>query len=163
MVGGTAEEFWTADEYHETDLDLCVPLDLQGEQALRAMGFQKEGRHWVRDGLPVAVEIPASSIDGDESRTWTESIAGGSARIIGVDDLYLDRLRQATLNEAAEDVHFHSTLAVASACYDQIDWDYVRRRVAEIARSDRLVGDSMRRLDSKIRRRVRRRLSGPPH
>jgi hypothetical protein len=26
VVGGTAEEYWTHDDYHPTDLDVCMPL-----------------------------------------------------------------------------------------------------------------------------------------
>lgn len=161
-MGGTAEEYWTSAEYHETDLDLCAPLSVEDEKALRALGFQPEGRHWVwgREDRWVAVEFPDSKIDGDESRSEEVPVADGSARVIGLDDLYLDRLRQATMNEHREGVEFASALAVAAARYEDIDWPYVYERIAHVTATEGHLGNIMKRLDSRIRRRVRRKLLG---
>lgn len=153
VVGGTAEEFWTADEYHETDLDVCVPIGAEEKRELGRLGFRREGRHWVR--REVVVEIPDSQIDGDVARTRLEPVSQGAARIIGVDDLYVDRLRQATMSERDEGIDFHSALAVAGACYEIIGWAYVSKRVRE---TEAFVGEPMKRIDAKIRRRVRREL-----
>ena len=155
VVGGTAEEFWTSDAYHETDLDVCAPLSSDDRRTLLSLGFKREGRHWYHAAARVAVEFPDSAIDGDPARTVLERVPGGSAaRIIGVDDLYLDRLRQATTNEGVADVHFHSTLAVAAACFDVIDWRYVRSRLQKIERSERSVGSAMKRISAVVRRRA---------
>jgi hypothetical protein len=159
VVGGTAEEFWTADEYHETDLDLCVLMDPESMRRLRAAGFRREGRHWVRQDITVAVEFPESRIDGDESRTVLKRFRGGAARIIGVDDLYIDRLRQATLREDQEGIEYHSALAVFGGCFEDLDARYIRRRIDQVVRTEPLVGRSMRKIDSKIRRRVKRALT----
>ncbi len=155
VVGGTAEEFWTADSYHETDLDLCTSLGPKSQEALRRLGFKKEGRHWVKEGVDVAVEFPDAFIDGDDSRTLLENVSEGQARIVGVDDLYVDRLRQATVREDAEYVHFHSALAVAAARYSYIDWDYVQGRIEHAIENEPKVGEAMSRVDAKVRRRVR--------
>jgi hypothetical protein len=157
VVGGTAEEYWTSDSYHETDLDVCAPILPSDRKTLERLNFEKEGRHWYHAGARVAVEFPDSAIDGDPARSVLERVPGGSAaRIIGVDDLYLDRLRQATMSEGAEDVHFHSTLAVAAACFDVIDWRYVRSRMQAIERNDRLEGSAMKRINKVMRTRARR-------
>jgi hypothetical protein len=154
VVGGTAEEFWTAAEYHPTDLDLCAPLTERDRAALRTLGFSKEGRHWVHSDVEVAVEFPDARIDGDESRTREVRAGPGKARIIGLDDLYLDRLRQSTVSDH-EGVEFYSALAVAAAAYENIDWPYVRARIKAIERTDPHVGQTMRRNDRTIRRRAR--------
>jgi hypothetical protein len=156
VVGGTAEEYWTADEYHETDLDLCVSVGDEEERLLTKFGFRIHGRHWMRDDIAVAVEFPDSRIDGDDARTMLASFGEGAARIIGVDDLYLDRLRQATMREDREGIEFHSALAVAVSCFEQIDWSYVRSKLSTVRGFEPAVGESMRRIDSRIRRRVRR-------
>jgi hypothetical protein len=163
VVGGTAEEFWTAAEYHETDLDLCVPLDQGDRRRLGELGFRREGRHWVwgREGRWVAVEFPDSRIDGDEARTREVPVGSGSARVIGLDDLYVDRLRQATIHEEREGVEFASALAVVATRYDDIDWPYVRTRIADITRAEGEVGRMMKRVDGRVRRRVRRRIGEP--
>ena len=86
----------------------------------------------------------------------------GTAAIIGVDDLYLDRLRQATAPLRPEgSVEFHSALAVAAGAFDRIDRRYVLRRIREIGRDDPSIGRAMRRLDSRIRRQVVIAIRGP--
>lgn len=157
VVGGTAEEYWTSDEYHETDLDVCTPLDRAGAHVLRALGFRKQGRHWTHPNVAVAVEIPDSAIDGDPSRCVLETVpGGGSARIIGVDDLYIDRLRQATISEGVEGLHFHSALAIAAACFETIDWRYIRARIQRMERSEPGVGGAMKRINRALRSRAAR-------
>lgn len=157
VVGGTAEEYWTEAEYHETDLDLVAPLSRKDEEALRRLGFRKTGRHWERPGLAAVVEFPESILDGDENRTVLLSIGPGHARIIGLDDLYLERLRQATIDEASEGVEFHSALAVAAARFEEIEWRYVTKRLEHIRqREGDRVGGGMKRINSRIRRRVLR-------
>lgn len=160
-MGGTAEEFWTRDEYHPTDLDLCVWLRPTDERRLRDAGFRREGRHWVIDSIPVAVEIPDSQIDGDLARTHLEHVSGGAARIIGLDDLYLDRLRQATMQEGVEGVEFHSTFAVMAARYEDLDRGYIDERLSKIQEHEPALAETMRRIHRKLETRVRRRLSEP--
>jgi hypothetical protein len=138
--------------------DLCVPLDAEATEVLNALGFRRDGRHWVHGS--VAVEFPESRIDGDPARTHLETVGDGAARIIGVDDLYVDRLRQATAQESARGIEYHSALAVAAACYDMLDARYVRRRIEATVAAEPLLGASMKRVDARIRRLVRRTL-GP--
>jgi hypothetical protein len=52
-----------------------------------------------------------------------------------------------------EDVHFDSALAVAAARFEEIDWKYVERRIDAASGMQR---DRMRRIDSKVRARLRR-------
>lgn len=163
VVGGTAEEFWTRAEYHPTDLDVCVPIDPGDRERLRALGFSREGRHWIHDLVPtVAVEIPDSRIDGDPARSHLERIDEGAARIIGLDDLYLDRLRQATANPVERSTEFMSALAVMAARYEELDRRYIDDVLNRIERGERMIGTEMRRIDRLLARRVRRRLAEPP-
>ena len=161
VVGGTAEEFWTRSEYHETDLDVCAPFR-QTSEALQGLGFRKEGRHWYREDVGVAVEIPDSRIDGDPARTELVPVGDGAAKVIGVDDLYIDRLRQATVSFPHHDISFHSALGIAATCHDRIDWRYVAKRVKDARFEEPLVGEAMATMDSRIRREARRRLGGGP-
>jgi hypothetical protein len=161
VVGGTAEEFHSGATYHETDLDVCGWLRPGEARVLRDAGFRRRGRHWVHRGSKVAVEFPEPRIDGDLGRIERVRIGPGTAAIIGVDDLYLDRLRQATAPPRPDaSVEFHSALAVAAGAFDRIDRRYVLRRIREIERTDPPLGHRMRTLDARIRRRVRRAL-GP--
>ena len=159
VVGGTAEEFWGRHEYHETDLDLVGHLASEDRLTLRALGFERRGREWIRAGTPFVIEFPDTRIDGDEKRVHTTRVGGGSVRIIGLDDLYVDRLKQATVNDSQEDIHFQSALSVAASRYDDIDWTYVSSRIAATIRSEPLIGQAMRRVNSRIRSRARRALT----
>jgi hypothetical protein len=85
-------------------------------------------------------------------------VGAGSARIIGLDDLYIDRLTQSTVTDH-EGIEFQSALAVVAAAHDQIDWTYVRSRLKAIARYDPALGEHLRENDARIRRRVRRALT----
>jgi hypothetical protein len=158
VVGGTAEEFQSGAPYHETDLDLCGVVSADERADLRVLGFRKRGRHWFHEASRIAVEFPDTRIDGDESRIERIRVGGGTVAIIGVDDLYLDRLRQATapLANVEGSVQFQSALAVAAGAFDRIDRRYVLRRIREIERSEGRIGERMRTLDVRIRRRVRR-------
>lgn len=158
VVGGTAEEFYTADEYHETDLDVCTWLSSEEETLLTDLGFERRGRHWVHLASKVPVEFPEARIDGDEARVRHERVGVGQAAIIGVEDLYLDRIRQATMDPNAETVSFHSALAIGAAAFESIDWQYVERRIGSTIDADRALGDLMMDLDHRIRRRIRKAL-----
>jgi hypothetical protein len=159
VVGGTAEEFWGGHEYHETDLDLVGSLRPEDRETLEALGFARRGREWIRAGTPLVIEFPDTRIDGDYELVKTIRVGGGTVRIIGLDDLYLDRLKQATTNEPQADIHFQSALAVAASRYDDIDWTYVSGRIAATLRREPVVGQAMRRVNSRVRARARRALS----
>jgi predicted nucleotidyltransferase len=158
VVGGTAEEYWTAAEYHPTDLDLCAELNQEDRSSLRRFGFRMFGRHWQHPRIQVAIEFPDARIDGDESRTAEVNVGGGRARIIGLEDLYVDRLTQSTVTDH-QGIEFQSALAVAAAGHDAIDWTYVRSRLKAISEDDPALGEHLRRNDARIRRRVRRALA----
>jgi hypothetical protein len=154
VVGGTAEEYWAGKEYHATDLDLCPTLSEPDIEALKAVGMRKSGRHWVREDLPVAVEFPGSG--DDIERTVVVKVHGVAVRIISCEDLYLDRLRQATVGWPREDISFDSAIAIALTNYRSLDWGYVldRLRVARIA--ERKVGALMIAVNRRVRARARR-------
>jgi hypothetical protein len=158
VVGGTAEEYWTSDEYQQTDLDMCAPIGKEERALFGVLGFTKSGRHWENPGLHVAIEFPESEIDGEFARTELIQVGIGTARVIGPEDLYIDRVLQATA-EPGESSRFKSALAIAVACYEVIDWRYVAARLVDVKRRDSFLGASARKIDSKIRRRARLQLS----
>lgn len=148
VVGGVAEMYWTRLPYHPTDLDMCTPLGPGYEQRLRDAGFVRDGRHWWHPKHGVAVEFPESQADGDPARF----VEVQGALILGVSDLYLDRLRQSTVNDNPNSVEFQSLLAVASSCTAIIDWPYVRRRIAAEPEFLRI---AMQRNQRAVRRAIR--------
>jgi hypothetical protein len=121
VVGGTAEEYWAGGEYHPTDLDLCPRPSASDLKRLTAVGLRKRGRHWVRADLPVAVEFPGSGADIE--RTVVVKVGGVSILMISCEDLYLDRIRQATVSWPREDTSFDGALEIALTNYRTMDWD----------------------------------------
>ena len=154
VVGGTAEEYWAGGEYHPTDLDLCPQPSPSDLKALVSVGLRKRGRHWTREDLPVAVEFPGSG--DDIEKTVALKVGGVSILMISCEDLYLDRVRQATVSWPREDVSFDAALELALTNYVTMDWDYVRRRVRESATSERTVGSLMVSVSRRVRSRARR-------
>jgi hypothetical protein len=154
VVGGTAEEYWAGGEYHPTDLDLCpqpTPRDLK---ALVSVGLRRRGRHWTREDLPVAVDFPGSG--DDIERTIVVKVGGVSILMISCEDLYLNRVRQATVSWPREDVSFYAAFELALTNYVTMDWDYVRRRLRTAASTERTVGTLMLGVNRRVRSRARR-------
>jgi hypothetical protein len=159
VVGGTAQEYHTAMEYHETDLDLVGWVSKKEEPLLRRLGFRKWGRHWFHEPSNVAVEFPESRLAGDESRILHHKVSGGTVALIGVDDLYLDRVRQAKANRRETSTEFRSAVAVGVAAAEMIDWRYVARQIQKTRQRDPLLGKEMSRVDSAVRRLIRKSIS----
>jgi hypothetical protein len=158
VVGGTAEEFWTGDEYHPTDLDLIPGPSSAEQSALRKLGFRREGRHWVRQGIPIATVFPHDQ-SFEVRRTFDVTIGSAMVKIIGVDDLYLDRLGQSTSTMNVEDQHFSSLIAVALTNWEKLDWGYIEARVKETVETNPALGESMRTMHRRCRRRARNALA----
>jgi len=159
VVGGTAEDFWTADAYHETALDLVTwSLTSREKDLLNELGLTREGRHWVHAASGVPVEIPESRLRGDLARVHREPTHPGVASIISSEDLYLDRVRQSTMSPDDEMLPtYKSSVAIAAANYDRMDWRYVDQAIRDEQEVSR---DLMRGIDKRARRAVRDRLSG---
>ena len=154
VVGGTAEDYWTADEYTLTDLDLVTwPLSAAERVLLLELGFAQDGRYWVHGSTGLPVEITGvgprrrAGTGGDHrpgSRRSGDHRSGG---------LYLDWIRQATASGGSQiDVSFKGAVAIAGTNYDSMDWDYV---VEALGRESRELGGLMQRLDRRVRRIVR--------
>ena len=63
------------------------------------------------------------------------------------------------MSEDDERVEFRSALAVAAAGFDRIDWRYVSTVITRTLGRDPFLGERMRKVDRRIRRRVRRVMS----
>jgi hypothetical protein len=153
VVGGTAEEYWAGGEYHPTDLDLCPRPSARDLRALHDLGLRRAGRHWLRDDLPVAVEFPGSG--DDIERTVDISVNGVVVSMISCEDLYVDRIRQATVSWPREDVSFDAALEVAISNFPRMDWRFVRDRIKKSSEAEPAVGRAMAGVHRRVRSRAR--------
>ena len=158
VVGGTAQELYTAGGYNETDLDLVGSVTDHERKMLVDLGFSRSGRHWFHEASKVAVEFPESHLDGDMERVYRRRVRSGTAAVIGVDDLYLDRVRQATAYPTDDSMEFRSAIAVGVGSYDIIDWRYVGSRIHRTIGEDPYLGRRMSKIDAKVRRLVRKEI-----
>ncbi len=157
VVGGAAEAYWAGDLYRPTDLDLCPRPTRADEAALAALGFHREGRHWVHDNLLYGVEFPGSG--EDIQRTVDVSVGGAHAVVISVEDLYLDRLRQSTMTESTRHRHFQDAVAIIVARRTALDWKYLDLRIDRAATVEPLVGVAMLHMHPRVRAAARRALA----
>ena len=102
----------------------------------------------------MAVEFPGSG--DDIERTVVVKVLGVSVLMISCEDLYLDRVRQATVSWPREDVSFDSAFEIALTNYIGIDWEYVRERIGATVLAELKVGTLMRGVNRRVRSRARR-------
>jgi hypothetical protein len=155
VVGGTAEDYYAADMYVPTDLDLCGWVAPDEEAILADLGFERDGRHWYHPASKIAVEFPESRIAGDEDRIKRVRIGSGEVALIGVEDLYLDRVRAAASYQGTwkTSIEFRGAIAIGVAAYEDIDWAYVDRGLTalKLSKSEHA---AMRDVHKAVRRRV---------
>lgn len=94
IVGGLSVEYYTAGQYATADIDLVLSSRDILDSILKNLAFAKEGRHWFREDLDLAVENPSSYFTGDHKRNriiLTES--GYEVQVTSPEDIFSDRLK----------------------------------------------------------------------
>ncbi|MGI8610099.1 MAG: hypothetical protein ACR2MY_12910 [Candidatus Dormibacteria bacterium] len=158
IVGGTAEEHWLSEESRPTDIDLCPRPSARDLLELSGLGFSREGRHWVHPDLIHGVEFPGTG--DDIHRTVEVEVGGSRVRVIGLDDLYLDRLRQATASETARfSQRLDSLIAMSAIWGTNLDGEYITGEIKVIQRIEPQVGLAMEVMQRRVAREVRHRLA----
>lgn len=129
LVGGAAVEFYTAGGYMTLDVDVvCDSSVLDGPMA--DLGFAKEGRHWIREDLSIAIEAPSRGLPSAEREHVIEvRVDDMSVFILGIEDLIVDRLNAYVHWNSKEDGRWAAHLIAENR--EEIDWDYLRRRASE--------------------------------
>ena len=100
--------------------------------AFADLGFEKEGRYWVRADLDLLVEAPApAGLPGEDAPRTEVDVDGVRVVVIGIEDLLLDRLRVWVNWRSGEDERWTRRLALLYS--DRIDWEYLRDRTRSVA------------------------------
>ncbi|MBI5050692.1 MAG: hypothetical protein HZC11_07465 [Nitrospirae bacterium] len=93
VIGGCALSYYSREVYFTADIDLAYADREVLDTVLKDIGFMKQGRYWVNEELKTAVEVPASVLAGETSPLETVELGEGlQCRIIGIEDLIIDRL-----------------------------------------------------------------------
>jgi hypothetical protein len=130
LVGGAAVNVVTG-TYYPTDLDLVASVNADDRRMLVAGGFEWAGvghRHLsttMPDGEVILVEFPDSELDAVFPPERIEIEPGISVSIISLNDLVMDRLKQATDGTL---VTLDAAIDLAAAAYASIDWDWLEKR-----------------------------------
>lgn len=124
LVGGSAVNLHTG-MYNPTDIDLVAGVGVPEREQLASWGFSWAGighRHLsyeFSDGEIALVEFPSSTLDGTRPPAWWEAEPGTGIWVIALDDLMMDRLRQATDGSL---VTFEAAVSLARAMSNSLDW-----------------------------------------
>ncbi len=109
LVGGQAVETYTAGQYTTGDIDITTTNRELTEEVFAQMGFVREGMVWLSERLAVAVHIVGSYPSRTE-KTRTIEVGPYKVRVIGVEDLIIDRLGAAKFWKSERDSEQASAL-----------------------------------------------------
>jgi len=121
LVGGQAVETYTAGQFLTGDINVTTSDSATTQKILKSLGFEEIGMIWLNKPLGIAFHI-VGYFSPERSRTIR--IGPYKARIVGVEELILDRL------SAAKFWNIPADYEKAKVLYDnfekQIDKDYLR-------------------------------------
>ena len=122
LVGGQAVETYTAGQFPTGDIDVTTSDSATTQKILKSLGFEEIGMIWLNKPLGIAFHIVGHFAP---ERPRTIRIGPYKARIVGVEELILDRL------SAAKFWNIPADYERAKVLYDnfekQIDKDYLRK------------------------------------
>jgi len=129
VVGGCALSYYSREVYFTADIDLAyVDREALGT-VLTSIGFEKRGRYWVNEELKMAIEAPASVLVGEDSPVEIVDLGGGlHCRIIGIEDLIIDRLNACKHWKSEIDCEMVELLA--KRYLNDLDWSYLEKKAA---------------------------------
>jgi len=128
LVGGEAVETYTGGVFTTGDIDITTTEQQPTEELLAKMGFNKEGMIWVSPRIGMAVHIVAS-YPRRSLRARTIEVDGYSVKVVGVEDLIVDRLAAAKFWKSERDLE--QARAILGSFRDSIDYGYLKGIAAE--------------------------------
>ncbi len=116
--------------YSSLDVDIVYPFEDDLREVFDLFGFKKEGRYFIQDELRIVIEIPSSTLSGDENRVETVEFENGLyCKIIGIEDLLIDRVNACKYGNSKIDCEMAQLLSLKYG--DQIDWNYMIKKAEE--------------------------------
>jgi len=94
VIGDWALSYYSREVYFTADIDLAYADRKALDTILKGIGFKKQNRYWVHEGLKMAIEAPVSVLAGEESPLEIVELGKGlQCSMIGIEDLVIDRLK----------------------------------------------------------------------
>ena len=121
LVGGQAVETYTAGQFLTGDIDVTTSDSAMTQKVLKSLGFEEIGMIWLNKPLGIAFHI-VGYFPPERSRTIR--IGPYKARIVGVEELILDRLSAAKFWNIPAD--YEKAKVLYDNCEKQLDKDYLR-------------------------------------
>ncbi len=128
LVGGQAVETYTAGQFTTGDIDITTTDRGTTEEVLKQVGFKKKGMIWLNETVGLAVHIVDSYLKRTE-KTRTFQIGSYTVRVVGIEDLIIDRLSASKFWKSQRDSE--QANALFKSFRAQIDLQYLRERAKQ--------------------------------
>jgi len=127
VIGGCALSYYSREVYFTADIDLAYADREALDAVLKDIGFKKQGRYWVNEGLKMAIEVPSSVLIGEDSPVEIVELAEDlQCKIIGIEDLIIDRLNACKYWKSEIDCEMAELLIRRYT--REIDWLYLEKK-----------------------------------
>ena len=127
VIGGCALSYYSREVYFTSDIDLAYADREALGTALKSIGFEKEGRYWVHEGLKVVIEAPTSSLPGQDSPLEVVELGEDlQCSIIGIEDLVIDRLN--AFKHWKSEIDGEMVELLIRRYKDDLDWSYLEKK-----------------------------------
>jgi hypothetical protein len=130
IIGGCALSYYSREVYFTSDIDLAYADREALDAALKSIGFEKEGRYWVHEGLKMVIEAPASSLPQQDSPLEVVELGEGlQCSIIGIEDLVIDRLN--AFKHWKSEIDGEMVELLIRRYRDDLDWSYLEKKATQ--------------------------------
>jgi hypothetical protein len=128
LVGGQAVETYTAGQFTTGDVDVTTTNREATEDLLSRLGFKREGMVWLNEKLAIAIHIVGSYPTRTE-KIRTVEVGPYTVRVVGVEELIIDRLKAAKFWKSGRDSE--QAVVLFNGFRERIDLEYLRGRARE--------------------------------
>ncbi len=146
VVGGSAIQVYTSDEYVSADIDV-VGDRRSLIKTLETWGFARQGRLWSRKDLALWVDPVGRDYTGDRRKLREFVTPYGPVRVAAVEDLIAKRLVEIAVWPDTGLQLFDQALMLASEYDKTLDWDYIRQ-LARREKAEQLVDTLQKRIST---------------
>jgi hypothetical protein len=146
LIGGCALAYYSREVYFTADIDVAYP-DREGlGEVLLQFGFVVDGRYWVHHELKLVLEVPTSSLHGEDAPLEIVEFEDGlECTIIGIEDLLIDRMNACKHWKSTSDCEMVELLVRQFS--EEIDWEYL---ISRAALADNTTAEEFRELKERI-------------